>query len=246
MAAQPACGGWQGRDNDLGWHAMPAPPVDSGRQLLTLCTRPAMLKTARLFHAQAPPYAAQGPNCQQATALRLRMGPQVCFDFMRGFDGVLRCTECNPRASAVMASLHNQPEFATALASPEHVLETALPTIGSPGQVCISHEVLCNMPQGRFRDAGFALLTGRDAVLSASDPCPFIMLHLLQVPPCLWFSCFAFAARSMVCMRCSSEVALGCPGHLALLLMQAQAGIWILKAGLAIVVPCHAASACIV
>ena len=101
---------------------------------------------------------------------------------MRGFDGVLRCTECNPRASAVMASLHNQPGFATALASPDNVKDTVLPKAGAPGQVCMTHEVVHNMPQGKFKDAWVALLTGRDAVLSATDPWPFIMLHLLQVP----------------------------------------------------------------
>lgn len=111
---------------------------------------------------------------------------QVCFDMIQTSSGTVYPIECNPRLHSAITMFHDHPGVAHAYLSdgaPNEQPITPLPN--SQPTYWTYHELwrllsVRSMPELK---AWWSKVTeGTDAVLSADDPLPFLMLHNWQIP----------------------------------------------------------------
>lgn len=113
----------------------------------------------------------------------LRLTGQVSFDFIVGADGVPYAIECNPRTHSAITMFRDHPHVAAAYLDSTHPQVTPRP--GARPTYWIYHEVwrLLTEPHRCVRIA--TILRGRDAIFTAWDPLPYLMVHHLQIPALL-------------------------------------------------------------
>jgi hypothetical protein len=106
---------------------------------------------------------------------------QASFDFIRGADGVARAIECNPRTHSAITMFYDHPGVAAAYLEDEG--DEVRPTAASRPTYWLYHELWNALRHpasapGRLR----TIARGKDAILDAADPLPFLMVHHLQIP----------------------------------------------------------------
>ncbi|MBW0100851.1 ATP-grasp enzyme [Pseudonocardia sp. KRD291] len=105
---------------------------------------------------------------------------QLSFDFIEADDGRVYAIECNPRTHSAITMFHDHPGVADAYlhgSSP-----TVTPSASSRPTYWIYHE-LWRLLTGPDRAARLrTIINGTDAILSAADPLPFLLVHHLQIP----------------------------------------------------------------
>ena len=111
---------------------------------------------------------------------------QICFDMIQSANGTVYPIECNPRLHSAITMFHDHPGVAAAYLSdgePDEPPITPLPH--SQPTYWTYHELWRLLSVRSFadlRDWWNKVTAGTDAVLSADDPLPFLMLHNWQVP----------------------------------------------------------------
>jgi predicted ATP-grasp superfamily ATP-dependent carboligase len=105
---------------------------------------------------------------------------QLSFDFMETADGRLYALECNPRTHSAITMFYDHPGVAAAYLGAD--APTVLPTPRSRPTYWLHHELwlLLRRPwtaPERLR----IVLRGKEALLEASDPLPFLLLPHLQI-----------------------------------------------------------------
>jgi predicted ATP-grasp superfamily ATP-dependent carboligase len=106
---------------------------------------------------------------------------QVSFDFIEAHDGHVYAIECNPRTHSAITMFHDHPAVAAAYLEDGHPLVTPRPN--ARPTYWIYHEIwrLITQP-GQRRARLRTILGGKDAIFSARDPLPHLMVHHLQIP----------------------------------------------------------------
>lgn len=112
---------------------------------------------------------------------------QVSLDFIEGPDGVVRAIECNPRTHSAITLLEGHPDLAAAYLGGDpdvHEREQPVePELGGAPTYWTHHELWQGLTHPRTLPERLRLLRrGRDAVLTPTDPWPFLALHHLHVP----------------------------------------------------------------
>ncbi|MGB3753213.1 MAG: hypothetical protein WA954_04860 [Parerythrobacter sp.] len=117
----------------------------------------------------------------------LELTGQASFDFIRAADdGRYYAIECNPRTHSAITMFHDHPGLAGAYLGDDKVGKTVVPLPSSRPTYWLAHEVwqllraFPSVDAMRARLAGIA--HGKDAVLDARDPLPFLMLHHWHIP----------------------------------------------------------------
>ena len=106
---------------------------------------------------------------------------QVSFDFIEAEDGSVFAIECNPRTHSAITMLYDHDDLAAAYLDDDWV-GVVVPTEASRPTYWIYHE-LWRLLAGPDRGARVrAILEGKDAIFDATDPVPFFMEHLVQIP----------------------------------------------------------------
>mmetsp|Transcript_21352 Transcript_21352/g.52282 ORF Transcript_21352/g.52282 Transcript_21352/m.52282 type:complete len:481 (-) Transcript_21352:136-1578(-) len=118
-------------------------------------------------------------------AKAMNLTGQASFDFIETKDGKVYPIECNPRTHTAITTFHDHPDLADAYVGrlpPKTLiepLETSIPTYW------IAHE-LHRMTQAgnlsEFLRVVGRIYAGKDAMLSADDPMPFLMVHHWHIP----------------------------------------------------------------
>ena len=117
---------------------------------------------------------------------KMNITGQVCFDMIQTEDGTVYPIECNPRLHSAITMFHDHPGVAKAYledAQPGEQPITPLPD--SKPTYWTYHELwrLLGIRSLAELKAWLDKVTkGTDAILSADDPLPFLMLHNWQIP----------------------------------------------------------------
>jgi hypothetical protein len=105
---------------------------------------------------------------------------QLSFDFMQTPDGRLFALECNPRTHSAITMFYDHPGVAAAYL--DDTDETVLPTARSRPTYWLHQELwLLVRHPSTLRRRLRILATGKEAVLEAWDPLPFLLLPHLQI-----------------------------------------------------------------
>ncbi|MEM6597167.1 MAG: ATP-grasp enzyme [Cyanobacteria bacterium P01_C01_bin.69] len=111
---------------------------------------------------------------------------QICFDMIQTEDGTVYPIECNPRLHSAITMFHDHPGVAKAyLSDGEENEAPIIPLPNSQPTYWTYHELwrLLSVRSATELRAWWNKVTeGTDAVLSADDPLPFLMLHNWQIP----------------------------------------------------------------
>ncbi|OLM09148.1 ATP-grasp ligase forming mycosporine-glycine, MysC [Pseudonocardia sp. Ae707_Ps1] len=106
---------------------------------------------------------------------------QLSFDFIERADGSVYAIECNPRTHSAITLFHDHPGLADAYLS-AHAGPPAVPDPGARPTYWLYHEL------GRLLGAPTSLpkrlrtiLRGKEALLEARDPLPFLLVPHLQI-----------------------------------------------------------------
>ncbi len=111
---------------------------------------------------------------------------QICFDMIQTEDGTVYPIECNPRLHSAITMFHDHPGVAEAYlfdGADGELPITPLPN--SQPTYWTYHELWRLLSVRSFSELGVwwnKVTEGTDAVLSADDPLPFLMLHNWQIP----------------------------------------------------------------
>lgn len=105
---------------------------------------------------------------------------QLSFDFIEAADGRVYAIECNPRTHSAITMFHDTPGVADAYLG--RGAGTLLPRPGSRPTYWIHHEVWRLLTGPDRVDRLRTILRGTDAILSTTDPLPFLAVHHLQIP----------------------------------------------------------------
>lgn len=113
----------------------------------------------------------------------LKLTGQVSFDFIEDADGRPYAIECNPRTHSAITMFGDHPHVAAAYLDAIHLQVTPRPR--ARPTYWIYHELwrLLTGPDRRGRIV--TILRGRDAIFTAWDPLPYLMVHHLQIPSLL-------------------------------------------------------------
>ena len=117
---------------------------------------------------------------------KMNLTGQVCFDMIQTESGTVYPIECNPRLHSAITMFHDHPDVAQAYLSdgdPGEAPITPLPN--SQPTYWTYHELwrllsVRTMPE--LQSWWNKMTQGTDAVLSPTDPLPFLMLHNWQIP----------------------------------------------------------------
>ena len=111
---------------------------------------------------------------------------QICFDVIQVEDGTVYPIECNPRLHSAITMFHDHPGVGSAyLFDGEPGAEPITPLLDSKPTYWTYHELwrLLSIRSWSDLKAWWHKITkGTDAILSADDPLPFLMLHNWQIP----------------------------------------------------------------
>lgn len=117
---------------------------------------------------------------------KMNLTGQICFDIIQTPDGTVYPIECNPRLHSAITMFHDHPAVANAYlidGAPGETPITPLPD--SKPTYWTYHELWRFFGIRSIEDfkAWWNKVTkGTDAILTAEDPLPFLMLHNWQIP----------------------------------------------------------------
>lgn len=105
---------------------------------------------------------------------------QLSFDFIETPDGEVYALECNPRTHSAITLFHDRPGVADAYLDPGAPAVHAAP--GGRPTYWLYHELgrVVGDPS-RVRDVARVVWRGKEALLEASDPLPFLLVPHLQI-----------------------------------------------------------------
>lgn len=111
---------------------------------------------------------------------------QISFDFIEAQDGTIYAIECNPRTHSAITLFYNHPGVANAYLSKEPLPDAPLQPLPNSKPVYWTYHELWHLTHIRSLEGlsqWFSnLLRGKDAILQADDPLPFLMVHHWHIP----------------------------------------------------------------
>ncbi|MEL6581353.1 MAG: ATP-grasp enzyme [Cyanobacteria bacterium J06621_12] len=116
---------------------------------------------------------------------KMQLTGQVCFDMIQTEDGTVYPIECNPRLHSAITMFHDHPGVANAYLTDGEAEAAIAPLPDSKPTYWTYHELwrLLNIRSLKELNVWLEKITkGTDAILTADDPLPFLMLHNWQIP----------------------------------------------------------------
>ncbi|MEL6929507.1 MAG: ATP-grasp enzyme [Cyanobacteria bacterium J06600_6] len=117
---------------------------------------------------------------------KMNLTGQVCFDMIQTEDGTVYPIECNPRLHSAITMFHDHPGVANAyLTDGEPGDAPITPLADSKATYWTYHELWRFLSIRSFKELNAwwqKISQGTDAILTADDPLPFLMLHNWQIP----------------------------------------------------------------
>jgi len=117
----------------------------------------------------------------------LNLTGQISFDFIETESGVVLPIECNPRTHSAITSFYNSSEAANAFLASQLPSDkkTITPHPSARETYWLYYELwqlLTSKSAGRVLEKLKLLLRGKEAILDAKDPLPFLMVYHWQIP----------------------------------------------------------------
>ncbi|MEP0909997.1 hypothetical protein NDI45_03565 [Leptolyngbya sp. GB1-A1] len=111
---------------------------------------------------------------------------QISFDFIEAQNGTVYAIECNPRTHSAITLFYNHPGVADAYLSKQPLPDAPLQPLPSSKPTYWTYHELWRLTGIRsssdFIQWFNSLLRGKDAILQADDPLPFLMVHHWHIP----------------------------------------------------------------
>ena len=110
---------------------------------------------------------------------------EASFDMIQAVDKTVYAIECNPRTHSAITMFYNHPGVADAYLGKQPLAEALQPKADSKPTYWLYHEIwrltgIRSLKQ--LQTWTINILRGKDAILSVSDPLPFLMVHHWQIP----------------------------------------------------------------
>jgi len=153
-------------------------------KVLVHCCSPSSAFQVNYTHVHKPKIYAW----VEKFAKEMNLTGQASFDFIETPSGDVFPIECNPRTHTAVSTFHDHPCLADAYVEPSNLEGVKLPIEPLPTSkptYWLAHEAW-RLMQARSLSEVAAILqkvaSGQDAMLSAEDPMPFLMVHHWQIP----------------------------------------------------------------
>lgn len=108
---------------------------------------------------------------------------QLSFDFIEAQDGTVYAIECNPRTHSAITMFHDHEGLSAAYL--ERTAGTVVPKSESKPTYWIYHELWRLLAEPSRVQRIRTILGGTDAIFTAWDPIPYLLVHHLQIPSLL-------------------------------------------------------------
>lgn len=111
---------------------------------------------------------------------RLGATGQYSFDFIEAGDGHAYAIECNPRTHSAITLFDGHPDLAAAYLDDDHPM--IVPEPDAVPTYWIYHELWRLLTEPGRRRRLRVIRRGHDAIYTAWDPVPYLLVHHLQIP----------------------------------------------------------------